>query len=182
VYGDRTTHVVYAEGAYEGPLFRSLIRGRCVLVLKSDYRRTTDQRVYVTNRLDVFIQLDNVGVELLAKTLHPLVGKSADRNFVESTRFLSQVSQAAETKAAGMHQLIPRQTKVDPGVREQFAVVTALVGQRAATRNSVPSTRESGPGDTPDRVAADNEREIASSPEKLLDTSERARQPLPLRR
>jgi hypothetical protein len=182
IYGDRNTHVLYAEGAYEGPLLRRLIRGRCVLVLKSDYRQTADQRVYVTNRLDVFIQLDNIGAELLAKTLHPLVGKSADRNFVESTRFLSQISHAAETKGVGMQQVIPRLTKIDPEVREQFANLVALISRRAATRNSVRFTRGQDGSDMTETVATDDEREILSSPELLLDTSERPRRPLRLRR
>jgi hypothetical protein len=140
IYGDRETHVYYAEGVYEGPLLGRLIEGRCVLVLKTEYKQTDDEQVYATSRLDMFLQFDNIGAELLARTLHPLVGKSADHNFVESTKFLGQVSRAAEEEAIAMQHLANRLTKVNPEVREQFAVVSALVNQRAAIRGGTPRT------------------------------------------
>ena len=133
VYGDRESHIYYSEGAYEGPLFRRLIRGRCVLVLKSEYCQTMDQRMYVTNRLDMFVQLENIGAELLAKTLLPLVGKTADQNFIESSRFLSQVSIAAETKPEKLRGLAGRLENVDPQVRTQFVtLIRQVAGQTAA--------------------------------------------------
>ncbi|MBC8356447.1 MAG: hypothetical protein H8E66_31085 [Planctomycetes bacterium] len=136
VYGDQNTHVYYAEGSYEGVLLRKLIRGSCVIVLKSDYSQTEDQQVYVTNRLDMFVKLDNVGAEILAKTLHPLVGKSADHNFSESTRFLSQVSQAAETRSTGLKQLADRLNNVDEPVRDRFVQLSTQVNHRATLREA----------------------------------------------
>jgi len=136
VYGDQNRHVYYAEGSYEGVLLRKLIRGSCVMVLKSDYARTDDQHAYATNRLDMFVQLDNVGAEILAKTLHPLVGKSADHNFIESTRFLGQVAQAAETRSAGLQQLAGRLNNVGQPVRERFVQVATEVNHRAMLRDA----------------------------------------------
>lgn len=136
VYGDQNTHVYYGEGSYEGALLRRLIRGNCVMVLKSDYARTEDQHVYATNRLDMFVQFDNVGAEILAKTLHPLVGKSADHNFNESTRFLGQVAQAAETRSAGLAQLADRLTNVGQPVRDRFVQIATEVNHRAAIRDA----------------------------------------------
>ena len=136
VYGDQNTHVYYAEGSYEGVLLRKLIRGSCVMVLKSEYSKTQDQHVYVTNRLDMFVQLDNVGAEILAKTLHPLVGKSADHNFTESTRFLGQISKAAETRSAGLQQLAGRLNNVTEPVRDQFTTLTGELSQRATLRDA----------------------------------------------
>jgi len=136
VYGDQNTHVYYAEGHYEGPLLRKLIRGNCVMVLKSEYSQTEDKKVYVTNRLDMFVQLDSLGAEILAKTLHPLVGKSADHNFTESTRFLSQVSQAAETRSDGLQQLAGRLNNVSEPVRDRFAQLATEVNHRAVLREA----------------------------------------------
>ena len=182
VYGDRKVHVLYADGAYEGPLFRRLIRGRCVLVLHSDYHQTMDQRVYVTNQLDMFVQFDNIGAELLAKTLHPLVGKTADHNFVESLRFLGQVSLAAETKTSKVQQLAERLTKIDPAVRGEFTRVTALVGQRAAARPG--PARAVGPADGLHIVSGDRSQlETASLPDAPAEAAAATpRKPLRLRR
>jgi hypothetical protein len=180
IYGDREKHVLYAEGAYEGHLLRRLIRGRCVMVLKSDYRQTMDQRTYVTNQLDMFVQLDNIGAELIAKTLHPLVGKSADHNFVESTRFLSQVSQAAETKGVKMQQLADRLLKIDPEVREQFSMLTEVVSQRAAMRNALHLTRINAP--SPPTATAGAVQPVGPEEASTADTPAVERRPLRLRR
>jgi hypothetical protein len=137
VYGDRGTHVYYSEGAYEGPLFRRLISGRCVLVLKTDYYHTIDKRCYVTNRLDMFVQLDNIGADLLAKTLQPLVGRTADQNFVESSKFLSQVSMAAEKKADKLTNVAGRLNNVDGQVRDRFIALTGQVAERASQREEL---------------------------------------------
>ena len=61
------------------------------LVLKTGYVRETDGRYYVTSRLDTFLSVERGGVELLTKTLHPLVGNIADNNFLDrkSTRLNS---------------------------------------------------------------------------------------------
>lgn len=132
VYGDRETHVMIAEGTYQGPLLKRLANGRCVLVLKSVYSGTPGPETKITNQLDVFVQLDNVGAELIAKTLQPVVGKAADHNFIETTRFIGQVSQAAATRPNGMQQLSRRLTLVEPPLRDQFGVLTNEVYRRAS--------------------------------------------------
>lgn len=137
IYGDRETHVYYSEGAYEGPLFRRLIRGRCVLLLKSEYRQTADRRVYVTSRLDMFLQLDNIGAELLVKTLQPLVGKTADQNFVETSKFVEQVTVAAETKPDKLQNVGERLSNVEPNTRAEFVSLTRQVAGRAAQRDAL---------------------------------------------
>ena len=136
VYASKTTHLMYAEGTYEGPLLKRRITGRCVLLLKSGHITADDNRDYVTNRLDVFIRLNHVGAEILAKTLHPLVGRAADYNFSESTAFLGRVSRAAETNGDGMQRLVARLTKVDPAVRERFARVTATLSGKAVVQSN----------------------------------------------
>jgi len=153
VYGDRNVHVFYAEGSYEGPLLRRLIRGRCVLVLRSDYARTEGQEIFVTNRLDVFAQLDNVGAEIIARTLHPLVESAVDHNFAESTRFLGQVSAAAEKRGSSMQQLAARLTNIDAEVRDAFATLAAHAHHRATLREAGPVTWKPDSPSTPVSVA-----------------------------
>jgi hypothetical protein len=133
VYGDRETHVLLAEGTYDGPLFMRMIHGRCLLVLRTGYTRPLHGSTEVTHQLDMFLQLDNVGAELIAKTLHPLVGKTADHNFVEASRFLGQVSQAAESRPEGVQKLAGRLTKIEPAVRDRFSIIASEVYQRTST-------------------------------------------------
>ena len=132
IYGDRETHIVLGEGAYEGPVLKRKVQGRCLILLKTAFGPDTGPTTQVTHRLDMFVQIDNIGADLLAKTLYPLVGKSADHNFVETSRFVGQISQAAETRPNGMQQLANRLTKTDPAVRGQFATLSAAIFNRAS--------------------------------------------------
>jgi hypothetical protein len=132
IYGDKETHVVLGEGMYEGAVLKRKVHGRCLVLLKSGYSQDASAKTQITHRLDMFVQLDNIGAELVAKTLQPLVGKSADHNFIETSRFLGQISQAAETRPSGMQQLSGRLTKVEPTVREKFASLSADIYARSS--------------------------------------------------
>ncbi len=134
LYGTREKHVLYAKGHYEGPLIRRRVNGECVLLLQSGYSQTDTGRVLISNRLDVFVALENVGAEFVAKTLHPLVGRTADHNFSESARFIAQVSQQAEVNEPGMQRLAQRLNNVDEAVRTRFAELASDVNERAVLR------------------------------------------------
>ncbi len=136
-YADHDTHVIYAEGSYDGPLFNRPVQAKCVLVLKSGYMRETDGRYHVTSRMDTFIQIDHAGVELLAKTLQLLVHRSADYNFVETAGFLGTVSRTAESNPGGMCRLAEKLTNVEPEVRDRFSELSVEVGQKARERDAI---------------------------------------------
>lgn len=130
VYGTSSKHIFYAEGAYDGPLSQKQLAGRCVVILHSTYRPGTTQASRITSQLDIFVELDNPGADLVAKTLHPLIGKTADHNFAESARFLAQVSEQAEQNEPGMQRLVSRLANIDGAVRAQFSRLVHLAGTR----------------------------------------------------
>lgn len=125
-------HVVYAEGTYEGPLFGRAINGKSLLLLETRYFRNTSGRHFIRCRMDAFLHVENVGVGVLAKTLQPWVGVSADNNFRETAAFLAGVSRAAEVNHAGMQKVADKLTNVAPADREQFVSLTEQLAIRAA--------------------------------------------------
>ena len=129
IYGDQDTHILLCEGSYEGPLFRKPLQGRCVLVLRSGAVPAKDG-FQITNQLDIFLQIDHAGLDIFAKTLHPLLGKSADVNFTESMKFVERMSHAAATNNSGMQHMVSRLDQVQPVIRQQFAQVVDNVYQR----------------------------------------------------
>ena len=139
VYGTPEIHILYAQGTYQGRLLKQKVTGRCVLVLKSWYSQADDGRVQITSQLDLFVQFDQAGADLLAKTLHPLVGRSADYNFSESTNFLGRISREAELNGPGMSLLATKLTKVDPAIRQKFAQLTTALSHKASLKSSPPS-------------------------------------------
>lgn len=136
IYGTEDLHVLYGDGFYEGSLLKRKITGRCILILQSGYAQDPARRWLVGNRLDIFLQIDNAGADMIARTLAPWVGKVADANFSESCKFTGRISQTAEQNGPGMQRLADKLTNVEPEVREQFARVSAAVQQRAAVRDA----------------------------------------------
>ena len=129
IYGDANTHVLLCEGAYDGPLFRKPLTGRCVLVLRTN-SAPSGTGYQMTNMLDVFLQVDHAGLDIFAKTLHPLLGKSADLNFTESMRFIEKMSRASENNGDGMQAMIDRLQGIQPEVRSNFKQVVSNVHLR----------------------------------------------------
>jgi len=134
VYGTDNLHVFYNDGYYEGSLLKKKVTGRCVIILKSGHAQGTDRRTYVASRLDLFLQIDNLAADVVARTLSPWVGKVADANFHESCVFASKLSQTAEQNGPGVQRLAEKLTKIEEPVRDEFSRVTMAVQQRAAVR------------------------------------------------
>ncbi|MCC7083787.1 MAG: hypothetical protein IT427_02135 [Pirellulales bacterium] len=127
VYRDHDTNIIYGEGTYEGPLFPRPVRGQCVAMLKTAEIRETNGRYYITARLDLFLHVENAGVELLAKMFQGWLGKTIDHNFTETVAFLGNVSSTSETNPQGMRKLAGRLNHVDEDRRSQFALVIEQV-------------------------------------------------------
>ncbi len=136
VYGTNNLHVLYAKGTYDGPLFKRPIQGQCVMVLQSEYRQDTKKRTFVANKFDIFLKVDHVGAELIAKTLSPLVGRAADYNFSESVKFIGKIAEAAEKNGPGVQRLASRLQKVDPTMRRKFSDLAASVYHKSVLRKS----------------------------------------------
>lgn len=136
IYGSDDLHVVYGDGFYEGSVIKRKITGRCVLILQAGYGYDLNHRSLIGSRLDVFLQLDNVGADLVARTLSPWVGKVTDVNFAESCKFAAKISQTAETNGPGMQRLADKLKNVEPEVRADFARVSAGVHSRVTQRES----------------------------------------------
>jgi hypothetical protein len=104
--------------------------------MRSAYLQETDGRDYITARLDAFIDFDQVGLELIAKTLQPWIGRIADYNFSETVGFVGSLSRTAEVNPAGVQRLSMRLNRVDPEVRARFGDLSLDIARLAAERQS----------------------------------------------
>jgi hypothetical protein len=149
-YRSADTHVLYSEGSYDGPMYPVKLRGQCVLLLRSGYVRQSNGRVQITNQLDAFLHVDNLGIELVAKTLQPLLGKTADHNFAETATFLSTMSHTAEKNPNGIARLAARLTRLDPQVRDQFVDISRRVADNASAQAALAPAAHLRGSDTAD--------------------------------
>lgn len=115
--------LAYAEGTYQGAPFPREVTARSVLLLRSGSTIETNGRPYVTARLDSFVTVDRVGAELVAKTVQPLISKTADHNFTETMKFVSTFSQTAEKNPGGMGRLAEKLENLDNSTRAGMVTV-----------------------------------------------------------
>lgn len=134
VYGDPQTHIYVADGSYSGKMVAKPIRGRGVFVVSSRYAKSADGRTTVTGTIDCFLQLDSIGADLVARTLSGFIGRSADNNFVETARFITQVSQASQRNPSAMVDVAGRMPQVDSVTRRDFKNVIQSAAERASGR------------------------------------------------
>ena len=123
--------VMYAEGAYEGKPFARPVKAQCVLLLRSGSMTETNDRDYVAARLDSFIHIDRSSIELFAKAVHPLVGKTADRNFTDTLQFISNFSRTAEIRPASVERLVSGLPDVSPESQNQLIRIAYQCGSTA---------------------------------------------------
>jgi hypothetical protein len=133
VFGNDSLHIYHANGAYQGNLWPRELSGKCVVLLHNRPASGKSGDARMVTSMDVFMKLDNVGADLVVKTLGPLVGKTADYNFSECASFFAQISQTAQQNPFGLQQLAKKLNNVEPRVRDQFVATTLAVSQRNGT-------------------------------------------------
>ena len=152
VYGKPNLNIYYAEGEYDGPMIFRKVTGSCVIMVESDYRQGADGLVQVTSRMNFFLKIDNLAASIIAKTIHPLVGTTADHNFVETLKFAEKLSQTSARNGPGVQRMANRIDALTPEVRQRFQEMAGVVWQRSqpqSTRSTAVQTGFSEPARSP---------------------------------
>ena len=132
VYGDPNVHIFITEGSYDGILTARPLKGKGVVILKSTYANGADGRTTVTGTIDLFMQVDSLGLDLVARTLSGLIGRSADYNFIETARFVGQISQASERNPPAMIDVANRMPQINQQTRQKFIGIISEVCAKSA--------------------------------------------------
>ena len=140
VYGTDNLHIFYGTGTYEGPILKRKLTGNCVLVLRSESQTGPDGKPTQTSQLDVFLKVENATAGLIAKTIQPIVGTTADHNFVESLKFIQRLDNTTQKNGPGVEQMSTR-LDIDPNVRQKYAKVIDQVFQRAINASAPAGSR-----------------------------------------
>lgn len=130
--------VALATGTYRGGGVAVPVRADCVALVRSGSVRDRDGTAYVTTRIDVFIQLEQIGVELIARTLHPLLVRVADRNFEQTVDFVSSFSEAAQKNPRGVERLAGRLEHVPRDVQQRLADIAYDMSKHRAPSDNEP--------------------------------------------
>ena len=131
VYGTKNLQIFYGEGAYQGTMLPKKLRGKCVIMIQTKYHLDEQGLPATTSQLDIFMKLENVTLGLIAKTLSPLIGPTADHNFVETVNFIQRLNEITVKNGPGVQAMTHRLTNLTPEVAKQFVQLAGLVYDRA---------------------------------------------------
>jgi hypothetical protein len=123
--------VFHGRGGYTGPLAPRPLTGSCLVVLRHaaaepDLRGRPRQTV----QIDAFLDVDGLGLEIVTRTLQPLIVRSAASNAHEICLFISQFSAAARRNPAGVERLAERMSRTTPDDRRTLADLACGSRQR----------------------------------------------------
>jgi hypothetical protein len=116
----RNTALIFADGAYDGKPFVVPLKAQTIALMRSEAVQERNGRRYVTVRADVFIRVEQMALDLVAKSVQPWVNATADRNLVETLTFFSNFSRTAEKNPNGMQRLASRLPTVDEPTRREL--------------------------------------------------------------
>jgi hypothetical protein len=143
--------VFHGRGAYTGPLSPKNLTGSCVLLVRhGPGMPTVDGRERQLVQIDTFLDMDGVGLEIVTRTLQPLIVRSAASNFHEICLFMATLSDSVRTNPEGVAQLAGRLQQTAPADRQQLATIARQAGQPIG--GGLPP---GGRRDPADRAAAD---------------------------
>jgi hypothetical protein len=132
IYSDDELHIYYGTGDYDGFLTPRPVKGRVVCVLRAQAEPLHGNPVepMVTSRMDVFLKVDNIGADLLTRTLAPLVGKVTEHNFEETSRFVCQLSEFCGNHPLAAQRLTEQLTVNDESIRREFESIVSKIAYK----------------------------------------------------
>jgi hypothetical protein len=157
--------IFHGRGAYTGPLSPKNLTGNCVLMVR--YREAepmTDGRQRQAVQIDAFLDMDGIGLEIVTRTLQPLIARSAAANLHEICLFMASLSDAAMSNPEGVATLAGRLQHTTAADRQALA----SIARRAAGRRGNP--KETTPPAT--MKPADNERLTVDLAARWLPSAE----------
>lgn len=135
VYSDSNLHIYVGHGTYDGSMAPRKVTGRCVCLLRTEDRSIAAGEPNIVGTMDVFLKVDNFGADLLTRSIGPFVGKTADYNFVETSKFISQISQVCQTNPSAAQALAMRLDKIDDATRREFAEIVTRIASTSADQD-----------------------------------------------
>ncbi len=128
--GAQNRLLLFVDGSYHSPPLPGPVEAKCVLLLRTGSTVETNGRTYVAGRLDSFVMFERKATELVARTLQPVIGATADHNFTETMKFASVLSRSAESDPDRVAGLTPQLERVSLEGRDQLIRQCHATAQR----------------------------------------------------
>ncbi len=121
----------HGRGVYAGPLSPKNLSGSCVILLRHrEVEPMVDGRSRQAVQVDAFLDMEGLGLEIVTRTLQPLIVRSAAANLHEICLFMASLSEAAAANPRGVAVLAARLPRTDAADRGRLAALAAATAAR----------------------------------------------------
>jgi len=117
--------VFHGRGAYTGPLAPRHLTGSCLVVIRHAPAADAAGRGRQAVQLDAFLDVDGIGLEIVTRSLQPLIVRSAASNLHEIGLFVSQFAAAARRNPAAVARIAERMPRTQPEDRRRLVALAA---------------------------------------------------------
>ena len=148
--------VFHGRGAYTGPLSPKNLSGNCVLMVR--YRQAepmVDGRHRQAVQIDAFLDMDGIGLEIVTRTLQPLIVRSAAANLHEICLFMASLSAAATANPEGVAALARRLPRTAPADQQTLATIATTAAHRQQRPQPAVQLAENEGTEAADRLTVD---------------------------
>ena len=128
--------MIFADGTYEGKPFVKPLKAQSHLLLRSGAIQKPTAGTTLPSASIPSCEIEQMGIELVAKTVQPWISKTADRNFIETLSFVSNFSRTAEKNPQGMQRLATRLATIDEPTRNELVALCFRTAERYAAATS----------------------------------------------
>ena len=129
LYQDHELHVLYAHGAYDGPVFPALVRAGLLIIVRSGFFRDTDGHVYVSHRADIFVKPDSEATRVLTRGLRTVAAGLAEERMSEALELVALMARYLTMNEQHALRLVNQAPGLSAEVR---AELRQIVGPRLA--------------------------------------------------
>ncbi len=139
------TMIFHGRGGYNGPLAPKPLTGSCLIVVRHQEGGVAgrpEQRLEV----EAFLDVDGLGLEIVTRTLQPLIVRSAAANVHEICLFMGQFAHAASRNPGGMANLAEQLPRTGAADRRTLCAL--------ASGRGVPSAEQDLSEDVTEELAA----------------------------
>lgn len=128
-----TTMVFHGRGGYSGPMAPKPLTGSCLIVVRHQ-EAVVGRRVAQKLEVEAFLDVDGLGLEIVTRTLQPLIARSAATNVHEICLFVDQLAHAARRNPSGMAVLAEQLPRTAAADRRMLSTLAS--GRQAASAHA----------------------------------------------
>ncbi len=133
-----TTMIFHGRGGYSGPMAPKPLTGSCLIVVRHQ-AAVVAGRTAQKLEVEAFLDVDGLGLEIVTRTLQPLIARSAATNVHEICLFVDQLAHAARRNPSGMAVLAEQLPRTEAADRR---MLSALASGRRTVLTHAPSAED----------------------------------------